>query len=284
MDISSGIFFGIVSMLSWGASDFFVAKSSRGTDPFRALLWSQVIALPILLSVFFAFFKMPLLSFDVVLLIFASGILTVIANWSFYKGLRIGKVAIVMPVESCWAVVTVFLGLALLGESLTLLQAIGVFFAISGAVLVSFKWKDLIKLRNSAKGVNYAVIAALAYGTDFIIIDLLAKKIGWFLPTLFIGIVTAIYLLAYSGIAKKNISFPKNVAIFVLLVGVLDTAAYLAYTLGIMSEYGAIVAPIGAASPAVSVILARIFFRENVHFNQKIGVVSVLLGLILLSV
>jgi uncharacterized membrane protein len=283
MDISQGIVFGIVSMLSWGCSDFFVAKSARKTDPFKAFLWSQTIALTLMFPIFFKFFEVPKFTASIIGLVLASGVLTVIANWSFYKALRVGKVAIVMPVESCWAVVTVFLSIALLNEVLTTLQISGVIFAIGGAVLVSFKWKDIIKLKNRAKGVNYAVVAAAAYGADFILIDMMTEKIGWFLPILLIGIVTAIYLLIYSRIEKIDISFPKNAAIFIALVGLLDTVAYLAYSLGVTSEYGSIVAPIGAASPAVSVILARIFFRERIHSNQQIGVVSVLIGLFLLS-
>lgn len=188
-----------------------------------------------------------------------------------------------MPVASCWAVVTVFLSLTLLHEVLTATQAVGISLAIGGAVLVSFKWKDLMRFRNHTKGLKYAIIAALAFGSDFVVIDLLVSEIGWFLPIFLVCIITAFFLFAYSGAAKKDISFPKNILLFIILVGVLDTVAYLSYSTGVTSEYAAIVAPIGAASPAVSIILARIFFKEKLHFNQKIGAISVLAGLILLS-
>jgi drug/metabolite transporter (DMT)-like permease len=283
MDISVGIFFGIVSMLSWGCSDFFIAKSARKVDPFKAFLWSQLIALALMTPIFFTIFEVPAFTPVIICLILASGVLTVIANWSFYKALRIGKVAIVMPVESCWAVVTVLLSIALLGEMLTILQAAGVILALSGVVLVSFKWKDMLRLKNHAIGVNYAVVAAIAYGADFVLIDMMTKEIGWFLPILLIGTVTGIFLLLYSRIEKKDISFPKGAVVFIALVGILDTVAYLAYSLGLTSEYGSIIAPIGAASPAVSVILAKIFFGERIHFNQKIGVVFALMGLLILS-
>jgi len=161
--------------------------------------------------------------------------------------------------------------------------ALGISLAIGGAVLVSFKWKDLIKFRNHTKGLKYAVIAALTFGADFVVIDLLVSEIGWFLPVFFVSAITAFFLFLYSGAAKKDISFPKNILLFIFLVGALDTVAYLSYSSGVTSEYAAIVAPIGAASPAVSIILARIFFKEKLHFNQKIGAVSVLAGLILLS-
>lgn len=283
MQIAIGIIFGIVSMLSWGASDFFVTKSARGTNLFKAFFWSQIIALCIMLPIFLIFFKLPQFSISIILLILASGILTVIANLSFYRGLQVGKVSVIMPVESCWAIVTVLLSLTLLSEVLTGMQATGIILILAGAVLVSFKWRNLLKIKNPAKGIKYAIIAAIAYGIDFVIIDLLAKQIGWFLPIFFIGAITAAYMLIFSGTTKKDISFPKNVTWFIILVGILDTVAYLAYSSGVTSEFGSIVAPIGAASPVVAIILAKIFFKENIEMNQITGIVAVILGLILVS-
>ncbi len=242
-----------------------------------------MIALALMLPIFLFFFKMPQFSLAIIGLIAASGFLTVIANIAYYKGLQVGKVSIVMPVESCWAIVTVLLSLTLLNEVLTAIQAIGITLTIAGAVIVSFKWKDLLKLKNHSKGVKYAAVAAAAFGTDFVVIDLAVSEIGWFLPIFFIGMITAFFLLVYSGVSKKDISFPRNVLPFIILVGILDTVAYLSYSTGIISEFSAIVTPIAAASPAVSIILAKIFFKERLQINQDIGIVSVLAGLVLLS-
>jgi uncharacterized membrane protein len=213
-----------------------------------------------------------------------SGFFSIVANFSFYKSLKQGKVSVVMPIASCWAVVTVLLSLIFLEETLTFYNALGVIFAVTGALLVSFKMKDLsLDTRKYGKGVKYAIIAALAYGADFVIIDLAANKIGWFLPIFFIGIVTAFFLFIYAKAAKKDISFPQNALRFIILVGILDTVAYLSYSSSVTEEYGAVVAPIAAASPAVSIFLARIFFKEKLEINQEIGMVSVLVSLILLA-
>jgi len=284
MDISYGIFFGIIAMMSWGVSDFFVTKSTRGCDPFRAFLWSQIIALIILFAIFFIFLETPKFSFNIVGLILLSAFFTVIANLAFYKSLKVGKVSIVMPVASCWAVVTVLLSLIFLNQSLTQNRVVGVVLAIAGAVLVSFSWKDLKKLKNHADGVNYAVIAALAYGIDFVFIDLMANRIGWFFPILFTGLVTACFLSVYAGMSGKDISFPKKVWHFIILVGILDTVAYLFYSSSVTTVYGAVMAPIAASSPAVSILLAKIFFKEKIEMHQEIGIALVIIGLILLSI
>jgi uncharacterized membrane protein len=63
----------------------------------------------------------------------------------------------------------------------------------------------------------------------------------------------------------------------------LEAAAFLAYGAGVASEFTAVVAPVAASFPMVTIMLARIFFHELVEINQKIGIAAVLTGLILLS-
>jgi len=286
MDITFGIFFGLVSMLSWGASDFFIAKSVRGSGVLRAFLWAQIASVTLLFSIFLYYYDLPEFTFYTAVLILSAGLLGVISNLSFYKSLKVGKVCIVMPIASCWAMITVILSMIFLGESLDTAQIFGIAFAILGAALVSFKLSDLKKMdlsKHANKGVEYAVVAAFAYGTNFVLIDVLVSEIGWFLSILFIEIVVVFYLLLYSRASGSDISFPKNVLLFIGLVGLLDAVAYLCYGIGITSEFGSIVAPIAASSPAISILLAKIFFKEELEINQKAGIFFVLTGLILLA-
>lgn len=283
MNISLGILFGLISMISWGVSDFFVTKSVRGCIAIKALFWSQIVALIIMLPIFLLFFTMPEFSSQIFALFFLAGIFTVISNLAFYKGLRIGKVSIVMPIASCWAIVTIFISIAFLGELLTKTNALGAIFAIIGVILVLFRKNNSAKSKDSSKGISYAIISAFAYGINFVIIDLLANEIGWFLPIFFIGIINAFLLIIYAGFRKSNLSFPRNIFSFVILVGVLDTIAYLFYSTSVTMELGAIVAPIAATSPAISILLAKIFFKEKIRLSQKIGIIFVLAGLVLLS-
>ena len=228
----------------------------------------------------------PIISRTTIDIILITGLLGVISYLAFYKGLQVGKVSIISPIAACWAAVTVILSLIFLHETLTALQSIGVTLAILGAVLTSFKLHDLInlKLKNFATGVEYAIIAMLAWGVYFVLIGILVPKLGWFLPIFFIKAVAVFYLLVYSGVTRRNIAFPKNVAFFVISIGFLETIAFLSYGMGVTSEYTAIVAPIGAAFPMITILLARIFLKETLEINQKIGIIAVLAGLVLLSI
>jgi drug/metabolite transporter (DMT)-like permease len=282
MNISLGIIFGLISMISWGMSDFFVTKSARGCATIRAFFWSQIVALIIMFPILF--FKLPKFSFYIYTMLFFAGMSALVSNFAFYKSLKTGKVSIVMPIASCWAIVTIFISIIFLGELLTGANALGAIFAIIGVILILFRKYNSEKNKTSnSNGIIYAAIAAFAYGVDFVIIDLLANEIGWFLPIFFIGTINAFMLLIYAGIRKSNLSFPRNVSSFVILVGILDTIAYLFYSTSVTLEFGAIVAPIAATSPAISILLAKIFFKEKIRLIQKMGIVFVLAGLVLLS-
>ncbi|MFH1126908.1 MAG: DMT family transporter [archaeon] len=285
MDISTGILFGIIAMISWGAADIFAAKASRTAGVFRTVFWSQAISAIIYLLVYPFMFKAPSISETTIILILITGLLSVVSYLAFYKGLEVGKVSIISPVVACWAAVTVILSLIFLNESLAYHQAIGVFFAILGAILSSFRLRDILKLkaRKFETGIRYALFTMLGTAIIFILMDIIVAELGWFLPMFLIRAAAVFYLLAYAFTVKKDISFPKNSASFLAIIGILEVIGFLAYGIGITKEYTAIVAPVAASFPMVTIILARIFLKETLELNQKIGVVSVVCGLILLS-
>jgi len=286
MTISLGILFGIIAMLGWGIADFFIAKAVRKTSVIKTFFWSQIIGLLFYLPFIYIFLNFPIFSLNTIILIIISGLIGFVSLLAFYKGLQVGYVSVISPISSSAAVVTVILSLIFLNESLTGLQAIGVSLAILGTVLTSFKIHDLLKLKlkSMAKGVQYALIAMLGWGILFVFIDVLVSRLDWFLPILIIKALGIPFILAYSGVSKKNISFPKKVGLYVILGGILEAIAFLAFGFGITSENTSIVAPIVFAFPAITIILARIFFKEILVLNQKIGVVAVLTGLVLLSI
>ncbi len=285
MDISLGIIFGIIAAIGWGTADFFVARAVRKTTIFKTFFWSQMIGVAFFIIIFSLFFKFPILSFATIGVILIASFLSTISYLLFYKGLQVGKVSIISPLTACWAIVTVILSLIFLNERLTAIQGVGVTLAILGAILASFKLNDLLKLKlkNAAKGVKYTVIAVFGWGISYVLIDILVAELKWFLPIFFIKIVGVLYLLLYTGTTKKKISFPKNVVWLIVLIGVLEFIAFSSYGLGVNSEYTAIVAPISVAFPAVTVILARIFFKETLEINQKIGIIAIIAGLVLLA-
>ncbi len=286
MALSIGILFGILAMVSWGVSDFLAAKAARKTSVIKALIWSQIAGTLILIMVFSLFFKFPAVSLSAVILILICAFLNIAALLGFYKGMQIGNVSVISPISSAYAAITVILSLIFFNEKLNALQAIGISLAILGSILASFKFHDLIKLKlkNIAVGAEYGLIAMLGGGMLFALIRPLVNDLGWFFPPLLIKTAGIFYALAYSGAANKSISFPKNAAVFVIIMGILETVGFLFIGAGMSFEQTSIVAPVSSTYPLITIMLAQIFLREVIDANQKVGIASVLAGLVLLSI
>ncbi len=278
-----GIFFGILAMISWGTADFFVASAVRKTSTLKVLFWSLLTSVIIAFFVALFFLKLPILSPTIIGIILLCGLLSAVSWGAFYKGLQIDKVAIISPIANSWPVITIFIGIFLLKESLTLVQGIGIMFVIIGGALVSFKFKDLLKLKNPAKGVKYALVGVLGWGILFSFVGYMVTKIGWFFPMVLIKTITTIYLFMYLKSTHKEFKIPKSGLIFVILVGVFEVLAIFAYGLGVSFHSTTIVAPIIAGVPMVTVILAKIAFKETIELNQKSGIASIIIGLVLLA-
>lgn len=270
-------------MLSWGIADFFAAIAIKKGGVFKTLVWGQTVGLLVLIAAaFLVGFTIP--TFYMLLIILLAGFLNVVACLAFYRGLQVGKVSIVSPVSASWVVVTVILSLAFLGENLSQSQSIGVVLTVSGVFLTSFKFRDLLKLRlsNIAAGAQFAAISMVAWGVHYIFIDILVAELDWFLPVLSVKAVTVFSLLLYSSFTHRNLN-PRSVAPLVVVIGFLEATALMAYGLGVAMEFTAIVAPVAATFPIVTIALAKIFFKELVEINQMIGIGAVLTGLVLLS-
>lgn len=283
MNTSFGIFFGILAMLLWGTADFFVASAVKKTSAFRVLFWSLLTSVLIAFFIALFFFKLPNLTFNIIWIVLLCGLLSAVSWGAFYKGLQIEKVAIMSPIANSWPVVTVFITILFLKESITLLQAIGVFFAVIGGALVSFKFKDLLKLKNPAIGMKYALVGVIGWGILFSFVGYLVTKIGWFFPMVLIKTITAAYLFLYFKTTKKDFSLSKAGLIFVILVGIFEVLAIFAYGLGISFSSSTLVAPIIAGVPMVTVILAKVVFKEKIELNQKYGIILIVTGLVLLA-
>ncbi len=285
MTFAEGIVFGIISMLSWGFADFFVVNALKKTSEIRTFLWSQIIGIPAFFVFFALFFRLPEISMKWAGIFFIASFLGFIAYLSFYKALRAGKVSVVMPIVACWAAITAILSVIFLNEHITKLQLLGIALAISGAVLVSFRLNDLYRanLKGFAAGAGFAFFAAVAWGVQFAFIDSLVANFGWFIPIFLIKLLVLLLLASYVSIKKEAFSFPIGVKFFIAAVAILEVIAFLSYGYAISSENSVIVAPLVSASPAITVLLALIFFRESIELNQKVGIIAALSGIVILS-
>lgn len=280
--ISAGILFAFVTMLSWGVADVFAKKAIEKTGEMKPLLYGQLIGTVPIMFYTAAFLSIPLISLEILAVGVISGFLVITAYLSFYKGMKKGSLAIVNPITGSYLLVTTLLGMIFFQEILKLHHLIAIVLVFAGAFLASADLKK-IKLR-IVPGVPEAVFAMLGFGIGLFLIKFVSVATGAIISFLILRIVGLLILLAYSSISRIDIRLPNgNPLGYIILVGVLDAVGQLGYNAAIMREQISLVAPLIAGFPAVTVVLAILFLKERPALNQKAGIVSILAGLVLIS-
>jgi len=101
---------------------------------------------------------------------------------------------------------------------------------------------------------------------------------------LLIKILAVGALFSWTGLIKTKFSLPtKMIFLFITAAGVLDFFAFLTFNLSLGTQLVSIVSAIVATSPIITIGLAYFFLKERIVGNQKLGIIAILAGLILVS-
>ena len=281
-----GIFLAVTAMLSWGFADFLAKKAIDKVGYKTSIVLNQAVSLvPTLIFASF-FFKMPSFSAELILIIVVSGLSGIIGYIFLFRGFQRGNLSVVAPITASWSVITVLLATILFGEALTLVQIAGIAATLVGVFLASTNLADLkhsITHRRSA-GATEGIIAMVAWGISYALIKTVTSAIGPVMALLFLKIFAVGVLFSWAGATKAKISIPaKYIFMLIAAAGFLDFLAFIAFNVSLGSQFVSVVTPIVAAAPAVTIVLAYFFLKERVSNSQKLGIIAILFGLILIS-
>ena len=115
------VVYGILSMMSFGFSDFISKRTVEGVGYYRLVTYSQLVALAPVILLEAAYTSIMPSSLSTIALIIASGACSFFALFLFYRGLEVGKASIITPVFSAYAIVAILVSFAVLGEVLSTL-------------------------------------------------------------------------------------------------------------------------------------------------------------------
>lgn len=301
--MQTGVLFGLSAALMWGVADFCARGAARAGGTFRTLLVVQIIAIPALL-VLTAPFGLIVLRADqwpAMLAAAAVGLLILGGAGLLYRAFAIGKLALVSPIASAFAAVTALLAIAagerlaggvLLGVMLTL---VGVTLASSSGEAASTAEKQVNassrRMSKFAPGLLEAIGAMGAFGVGYWLLDFVVPTLGG-VTTAFIAKVGDLVVLG--GIAlflawrapRKSLPYGRLAQPFWLWViptALLDTAANIAYNVGIATALTSVVVTLASLFSAVTVLLAWLVLRERLAPWQWAGVFTILLGVALVN-
>jgi len=281
------VFFALLTLIGWGVADVFATIAARKVGNRNLFFISQIFS-TVLLALYIPFVGFPSdwVMFGVAILL---GLLVARGTLFYFQALEVGNASLAGTIGGSFILPTVIFSVILFAERLSAVQIAGIAFVALGIILSSFNFKRLKKMKTdqifSDRSVPLSLIAMLTWGIFYTLIRIPSEKIGWFwagYPAFFFWII----MLLFGMVKRKEISevlVNKKILLTVVMFTMLVTIAQLAYNLGILNGYTSIVVPIAGSYPVLFVILARIFFQEKLNPQQKVGVISSLVGIVLIS-
>lgn len=290
-----GILLGLMAALFWGVSDFLVRYSARLIGAYRTLLFIQFTGL-IGLSAYL------LMTGELVRLITSNSwqvwawcmlvaLVSTISSLALYRAFEIGLLMVVSPITGSYAIVTVVLSF-LSGEHVSQIHTFGIVTVLIGAVCVATVFGQSMEERKKqhpgglSRGVGWAVMSALGFGTAFWVLGFrVTPTLGGIVPTWLSHLVAPCLLLCCAPLTRQSIRLPwGRVWWYLGVISVLDTAAFVSYSFGLTLDQVAVVSVLGSLYSAVTVILAWIFIRERLQWNQWLGIGVVFVGIVLVNI
>ncbi len=311
----AAIFFGLLCAVLWGAADFLSRKTSKSIDCYLMVGYIQLIGC--LASVAVAFLlggDLPVLKPNFVLLNVVVGLLALAGLVFLYRGLSQGTMSLVAPLSGGMGpAVAVVLSVIILGQVVASIHAYAIAGVIIGVVLSGVKFSELrtgllpsdvsqipsvhAKLCESnargaassegiwggriMKGLDSAILSAVAAGAVYLGLGVLTPQFGWLFPTIIMKGTGALVVFGFMLVARGGFVIPNSRTMLrLILMGVLDVVGMLAFNFGILTAGGylPIVVTFSGLSGLIVLMLARLFYREKLDIVQTAGIFLVITG------
>jgi len=264
----------LIASVIWGGADFVGGTVSRALAPSTVMLWSTVLAFPVLVVV-------VVVSGDLVLdgttigwgaVAGVSGALGISA---LYQGLATGVMGVVAPISSMAVLVPVLVGVAT-GEELAALQVVGIGTAIVGVVLAG--GPHLREFRSGGHvPILWALVAALGIGGSMVglaygaetsaVSSLLVQRVVY--VVVLVGVVLAVG-------AERRPARPQVPTLGALGIG--DITANGLFAVAVRSGPLAVISVVASLYPVATVLLARQLQGERLARVQIVGVAAAFVG------
>jgi drug/metabolite transporter (DMT)-like permease len=265
--------------LSWGLGDFLGGLKARVLPTLTVMAASQPFGLAALgLAVAVRGTGIP---DGEVAWSALSAVAGTVGLFAFYRGLAAGAMSVVAPIAAVAVGVPVSWGVAVSGDHVSGLQAIGFIAAVGGSVAASLELQP--ERPQIAAGVGWAALAMLAFGIYYVPMHAASSQ-DWLWPA-FLFRCTSVTLVWTVVLARR--AWPTGLRTHwsgLIAIGVLDTGGNALFAAA-SAAHGllSIVSVLASLYPVVTVLLARFVLGERVQRTQDTGVVVALVGVVLIT-
>ncbi len=286
MGTVSDLFFGLSTAVGYGTSDFVARQASHRIGHVRVLFYMELVGFVILAPVAALFERGRWVWSSAWWLVLGLGVLNTFATLFLYRSFEYGVLSVVSPIASSYPAVTAALAILFLNDRPGLAATVGIACAIGGIILLSRGGVHPLNQppRDARVGIVSAFGAFAGYGVFYFALKYVVADVGPVTVATAVRLVGVLVLLAISAAGLLQVrGLPRPLWPSLATMGVLDSAAFIAFNVGILDGSVAIVGTLSGLFSAVTVLLAAAILHERLTRPQLLGVLAIFAGVVLIA-
>lgn len=273
----SPISLAILATLAWGISKLTTKIALNFMTDRAALVWHYLAASTLLLILTPTIGELVIPSTKSLYLLAITLPIGIIAIYSLFKGLKLGKNTLLLPIAHGSVIITIVLSMIFFGDRLSVLQAMGIVAIIGGVIGITLKRNaDVVEFQS----IKYALVTMVGWGLWFVLIKFIVDDVGAVPATLYLegGITIGVVLLfrSFRG-SWKGI-------IWSAIAGVFTATGSFLYNLAISANgVNSIIATISQGAILIAIVGSFFFLGERITRNQTVAIGVILVGILIVS-
>lgn len=282
-----GVLLGLLSALMWALANAFIGPTTRRFGALGSLVWAQLMGGSLAVVVAFAIDGWPAEISTATAIAWTCGALAAaVAYGGLFESLRCGQLAVIAPIISSWAVISVGVGVFVFNERLSLATAVGVTLVVVGNIVLA-RYREHSETRDATppRALLFAIASVLGFGVMVPCVELLGQGVGrlWTVPLLWGA--ELVLLLSFLTLCKDLPPRPRNLAELGVLsrVGLFEVSGFLAMSLALGAAPMSLVTPAASLSTAFSVAIGVLFLKEHLSRAALIGASCASVGVVVLG-
>ncbi|MCF7861821.1 DMT family transporter [Candidatus Woesearchaeota archaeon] len=294
--INEAILYGFVSMIGFGVGTVLLKYISHNYPVFwtAAIRTGITSSLLLLLAHFTSGIIWPQPT-TLLILVFI-GLFGGAAYYAFTKALNLGEAAIVSPLSSSYVLLTVLLSVLFFEETPSTLQYVAIILIVAGIIILAFdfRYKNKSEKHSSVgsntstsnskfrKALPFILITATFWGLFYFLLKFISLDVGPVSAAAFIE--TSVFLFFIPLMLKNKFVRPdfKQISLIALL-GITIAGATLSINYAIFKGFVSISIPIQSSASVISLIGGVLFFKERLNLVKSVSLISVIIGLVLIT-
>lgn len=271
----AGVAAGLLAALSFGAGDFAGAVAARRAGALAVVAGAHVSGLVVLVTAALLLAP-PMPGGPAILTALAAGVAGGVGLAALYRGMALGSMGLITALSGAGSLAIPLLFGAILGDRVGPLQIAGVGCAATAAIAASGASRSEL----GRVAIALAGLAALSFGTWYVLIDLAAER-GDPLWALVFSRAASAGIAAVLAIGRVDRSrYPLRV---VVAAGLGDIGGNALYVVARDQMPVGLAAALTGLYPIVTMLLARFVLGEHLPRLGQVGVALALLGILLIS-